>query len=107
MTSSNSFAVDAPSQPIVDINNPPRVNYKHQDFPKMMYHHENGRVLKVDDDKQMKAAAKRGFKDKPSPDFDYSKVNRAGIAAPADSGPKREEEMSAEELAALDEADGE
>ena len=108
----NSFTVDQPTTDgpaITDINNPPRKNYNPRDakneFPRMLYHHETGRVLKVENEKEQKAALKRGFDLKPSPDHDYSKVNRAGIAAKSTTGPKREEEMSAEELAALDEAD--
>ena len=105
----NSFTVDQPTVEIADINNPPRKNYNPHDpkneFPKMLYHHETGRVLNVANEKEQKAALKRGFDLRPSPDHDYSKVSRAGIAAKASSEPKREEEMSAEELAALDEAD--
>lgn len=107
----NHFTVDEPQQgqAITDINNPPRKPYSPHDpkneFPKMVYHHETGRVLTVTDEKQQKAALKRGFALKPSSDHDYSKVSRAGIAAKASNEPKREEEMSAEELAALDEAD--
>ena len=105
----NSFTVDKPEVTITDINNPPRTNYNPYDpkneFPKMLYHHETGRVLKVMNEKEQKAALKRNFELKPSPGHDYSKVSRAGIAAPADHGEKREEEMSAEELAALDEAE--
>jgi hypothetical protein len=111
----NHFTVDQPSTDvfITDINNPPRKNYNPHDpkneFPKMLYHHETGRVLEIkagpDAAKQQKAAEKRGFKLKPSPDFNYAKISRAGIAAAAVKGEKREEEMSAEELAALDEQD--
>jgi hypothetical protein len=61
--------------------------------------------LTVHNEKEQKAALKRDFTLKPSPNYDYSKVSRAGIAAKASNEPKREEEMSAEELAALDEAD--
>jgi hypothetical protein len=104
----NSFTVDKPAgPPITDINNPPHVNYNPHDpkneFPKMLYHHESGRVLNVANEKEQKAALKRGFDLKPSPHHDYSKVSRAGIAAPAEHSEKREEEMSAQELAALDE----
>lgn len=107
----NSFTVDEPQvgPAITDINNPPRRPYSPSDpkneFPKMLYHHETGRVLTVHNEKEQKAAMKRDFDLKPSPGHDYSKVNRAGIAAKASNEPKREEEMSAEELAALDEAD--
>jgi hypothetical protein len=107
----NHFTVDQPSTDvfITDINNPPRKNYNPHDaknqYPKMLYHHKTGRVLQVQNEKEEKASLKRGFEFKPSPDFDYSKVSRAGIAAKASNEPKREEEMSAEELAALDEQD--
>jgi hypothetical protein len=106
----NSFTVDQPvTQPVTDINNPPHKLYNphapENEFPKMLYHHESGRVLKVSDAREQKAALKHGFVLKPSPGHDYSKVSRAGIAAVADHGPKREEEMTGEELAALDEAD--
>jgi hypothetical protein len=108
----NHFSVDGPTTDgpvITDINNPPKKNYNpraaENEFPKMLYHHESGRVLKVENEKEQKAAIKRGFELKPSQDFDYGKINRAGIAAKASTEPKREDEMSAEELAALDEAD--
>ena len=103
----NSFTVDKPTVEITDINNPPHKNYNPYDpknqYPKMLYHHETGRVLQVANEKEEKAALKRKFELKPSPDHDYSKVSRAGVAPKADHGPKREEEMSAEELAQLDE----
>ena len=103
----NSFTVDKPEVEITDINNPPRRPYNPHDpkneFPKVLYHHESGRVLKVENEKEQKAAHKRGFELKPSPAHDYSKITRAGVAAVADHAPKREEEMSAEELAAMDE----
>jgi hypothetical protein len=110
-TVQNSFTVDTPTVEITDINNPPHRNYNphapENEFPKMLYHHESGRVLNVVNEKEQKAALKRGYDLKPSPDHDYSKVNRAGVAAKAVSEPKREDEMSAEELAALDESDEE
>ena len=107
----NHFTVDQPSNDvfITDINNPPRKAYNPRDpqnqYPKMLYHHGNGRVLKVANEKEEKAALKRDFKLAPSPDYDYSKVNQnSGIAAKAIHAP-REESRSAEELAALDEED--
>ena len=108
----NHFTVDGPTTDgpvITDINNPPHRNYNPQDpknqYPRMLYHHESGRVLTVQNEKEEKAALKRKFQLTPSPDHDYSKVNRAGIAAKASNEPKREEELSAAELAALDEQD--
>ena len=107
----NHFTVDQPSNDvfITDINNPPRKAYNPRDpqnqYPKMLYHHGNGRVLKVANEKEEKAALKRDFKLAPSPDYDYSKVNQnSGIAAKAIHAP-REESMSAEELAAMDDGD--
>jgi hypothetical protein len=128
-TITNTFTVDQPTNDaeISDLNNPPKKNYNPHDakneFPKMLYHHETGRVLQVgkaippsmmndsvgqeklrqQNDKEEKAAMKRGFKLKPSLDHDYSKISRAGIASPAGKAEKREEELSAEELAELDE----
>jgi hypothetical protein len=108
----NHFSVDQPTTDgpvITDINNPPHKNYNphapENQYPKMLYHHKIGRVLKVENEKEEKASLKRGFELTPSPDFDYFKINRAGIAAKASNEPKREEEMSAEELVALDEQD--
>ena len=103
----NSFTVDKPTAEVTDINNPPRRPYNphapENQYPKVLYHHETGRVLTVQNEKEHKAAHKRGFEVQPSPAHDYSKITRAGIAAVAEHAPKREEEMSAEELAAMDE----
>lgn len=95
----NTFAADQPpAATIVDINNPPTKRYVHQEFPKLVYHHESGHVLEVKDDRQYVAAAKRGFHDRPAADRDYSKV-RSGMVAPLkQDGPEREKPITAEEL---------
>lgn len=107
MKSQNSFTVDKPVV-ITDINNPPHKNYNPNDpkneFPKMVYHHGNGRVLTVHNKQEEAAVLKRGFDLKPSAGHDYSQL-RGGVAKPVTIEAKREEEMSAEELAALDEAE--
>ena len=88
----NSFAADYSTETVTDINNPKPVRYVHQEFPRLVYHHENGQVMQVADDKQLKAAEKKGFSVKPAADRDYSKVTNvivnpktetfaAGIAA--------------------------
>ena len=107
----NHFTVDQPSNDvfITDINHPPQKPYNPHDlknqYPKMVYHHGNGRVLTVASEKEEKAALKRGFDLKPSPDYDYSKINRnSGVAVKAAVRPP-EETMSAEQLAALDDED--
>lgn len=108
----NSFAVDhGAGETVLDINNPPRKNYNpnapENQFPRAVYHHETGRVLHVSNEKELKAALKRDFDLKPSAGRDYSKISAAGIAAPKTVAELREEEMSAEDLAALDEAENE
>lgn len=105
----NNFAVDQPAVPeITDINNPPRKNYNPFDpknrYPRMLYHHDTGRVLTVANEKEEKASVKRGYQLKPSPGHDYSNL-RGGIAPTKLNQPKAEEEMSAADLAALDESD--
>jgi len=105
----NSFAVDyGAGEHIIDINNPPRKNYNphapENQFPRALYHHETGRILHVENEKEMTAALKRNFELKPAPGRDYSKISMAGIAAEKTKHEPREEEMSAAELAALDEA---
>ena len=69
-----------------------------QDYPKMVYDHESGRVLIVHNKPQHTAAAKRGFKDEPSPTHDYSKVRSGSIAPIKEVGPEREKLVTAEEL---------
>ena len=99
----NTFAVDYQAgNTVVDINNPPQKRYVHQEFPKMLYDHESGRVLQVKDEKEMKAALKKGFQVKPAPDRDYSKVTRSGSVAPSKPEPP-EPILSDEDLLAADE----
>jgi hypothetical protein len=69
----------------------------------VVYHHESGRVLRVDDEKQHKAALKHGFKNEPSPSHDYSKM-RGDFAARKEVREVKPEEMSAKELLALEES---
>src|ERR1700690_3048415 len=70
----NSFAADYSTETVMDINNPKPVRYVHQEYPRLVYNHENGQVMQVADEKQLKSAEKKGFSVKPSPDRDYSKV---------------------------------
>lgn len=103
----NNFAVDKPAVEIADINHPPHRNYNPHDpkneFPKLLYHHASGRVLTVPGEKEQKAALRRGFDLRPSPNHDYSKLNRAGLAAA--HAAKSEAETQAGELAELGEAE--
>lgn len=64
----------------IDLSKPVTPHYRHQEFPKMVYHHEGGQVLEVADERQLKAAEKKGFQRKPAADRDYSKIQN-GIAA--------------------------
>jgi hypothetical protein len=57
-----------------DPNNPPKEPYKHQAFPQMVYNHKTGEVKKVSDEKELRAANQKGFKNSPSPLHDYSQI---------------------------------
>ena len=65
---------------IVDINKPniPRAPY--QEFPKTLYNHKTGHVVKVKDEKEEAKRKKQGFKNQPSPDHDYSQVQNSRAA---------------------------
>lgn len=56
------LAADGQKQPaIIDINNPPRVPYVHQEFPRMVYHHKDQKTLIVKNEKELAEAEKHGF----------------------------------------------
>lgn len=102
----NRFTVDDPIGQELDINNPKTKRYVHQEFPRVVYHHETGHVLEVADEKQLKAAQRRGFKLEPAADRDYSNL-KGSQAQPATAGAQSVPELSAEELAELEEAEEE
>lgn len=121
MAPTNSFAIDkldplvreellkqllatAPVGAVIDINNPKTKRYVHQEYPRLVYHHGSLKVVQVNDEKQLKAAQRQGFKLEPAPGADYSKI-QAGKAAVKTTGEAREEEISAEQLAELDAED--
>lgn len=103
----NEFAVDYQQGQTIDLSKPLKVPYNPHDpkneFPKLIYHHENGHVLQVADAKQEKAALRKGYQLQPSPHHDYSKA-RVGIAAPKKAAalPTAEELLSEEDEAALE-----
>jgi hypothetical protein len=104
----NHFAVDQMQE--FDPNKPPQRPYNPHDpknqFPRIVYHHDTGHVLQVEDEKQLKAATKRAYKLTPAPDRDYSKITSSGIAAKISAADVREEQqLSAADLAAIDEAE--
>jgi hypothetical protein len=109
----NSFAVDQPkfaAEPFIeDINNPPKRPYKHQEYPKTMYHHESGRVITIpagEDAPKLEAAAKKkGFKNEPSPSHDYSHI-RGGVASGQYNAPPNRE-LTAEQIAEMEDEDQE
>lgn len=106
-TPKNQFAVDYQTETVRDINNPPRKPYRHQEYPKMVYHHESGHVLQVDDKRQEQAAVRKGFQLKPSPVHDYSKVKMGRSVPLKPEAPDREAEMSAEELVEIEDGERE
>lgn len=83
-----------PDDSYIDINKPPQLPYRYQEFPKLTYNHETGAVLKVDDEKEAKAAEKRGFQAKPSTKYDYSRI-RNGFAVPHGTPEPKQEEPAA------------
>jgi hypothetical protein len=93
MDPENFFAASQPvTDTVVDINNPPRNrNYNphapENQFPKMLYHHDSGQVLVVKSAAEQKAAEKKGFQLKPSPNRDYSKVKHGSLALVKDTTP--------------------
>lgn len=96
----DSLLQQAPVGKEIDINNPPRQNYRHQEFPRLVYNHKTGSMLQVDDAAELKEAVKRGFKTEPAPNRDYSQVK--GTVASIAGKVRRTKELSAEELADLD-----
>lgn len=105
----NFFAADQPLAPqVIDINNPPVPRYgtpqnPRKQYPKMLYNHETGRVLVVQNAAQHKVAMeKHGFQEKPSPNHDYANARSGSIAPLKQEGPEREHVMTVEELEALE-----
>ena len=105
----NHFAVDYNTETIMDINKPPQKRYVHQDFPRFVYNHDSGQVLRVDDDRQLKAAQKKGFDLKPDTRRDYSTIGNvvldqrtnefsAGIAPMRAAASARQELQTAAQL---------
>ncbi len=60
----NSFASDY-SGAVTDINNPPKVRYVHQEFPKTMYNAKNGAAIVVKDEAEKQTKLKAGYQLKP------------------------------------------
>lgn len=73
-----------------DLNNPPREPYKHQEFPRVMYHHGKRTTRLAQDADEMQLALDAGWKKEP-----FS------------SEPDSEIELSAEELAEVAKLDAE
>jgi hypothetical protein len=102
----NNFAVDySQGDNVVDINNPPKKRYVHQEFPRMVYHHTSGHVLNVKNKRELALALKKGFDLQPSPDRDYSKVKSGFVAPMKEHGEPREAALSMEDEEALKAAD--
>lgn len=99
----NNFAVDYnPAGTVVDINNPPQKRYIHQEFPKMVYHHESGHMLEVKSAIELKLALKRGFNEKPASDRDYHLAKPGRVAPMKLATEPREVALSSEELVELE-----
>jgi len=88
----------------IDLSKPIVPPYRYQEYPKIMYRHEDGGVLRIENQAQEKAAVKRGFELTASDEYDYSKIHN-GRAQKKAVGPVREPAFSPEELEALDQED--
>lgn len=111
---SNVFSVDQPQQNenVIDLSKggPNVARYgspqnPRKEYPKMVYDHDSGRVLVVQNEAQHAAAKKRNFLDHPSPNHDYSKVRSGSIAPIKEEGPEREKLMTVEDLDAAEAAE--
>lgn len=63
----------APKNSFIDINNPPREAYRHQDYPKMQYH-ADGRIVKVSDEMEELDMNEQGFGSVVFPEYDYNSI---------------------------------
>ena len=106
----NQFAGSAPQETVVDINNPPHRNYNPYDpkneFPRMLYNHDTGKVLTVNSAKKEQiATTKHGFQREPAPDRNYHGA-RSGMMAPVKAVLEpREDELIAADLAEEEEGE--
>lgn len=104
----NFFAVDKPVSPqVIDINNPPVPRYgtpqnPKRAYPKIVYNHETGKVLTVQNAAQQEAAKRQGFENAPDPKRDYHNVRSGMTAQPKAEVEPREHVMTAEELEQLE-----
>lgn len=101
MAPTNSFAVDYKNS-TVDINNPPPKRYNpnapENQYPRYLYNHETGHVLRVKDLAEEQRAAARGFKREPAPNRDYH-LAQHGRVAPLTQAATREEPLTLDEEA--------
>ena len=50
-----------------DLNNPPKVPYTHQEFPKVVYHHAKQQMRKAQNPEDLEAAIAAGWSREPFP----------------------------------------
>lgn len=62
-------AINAPQAPPreFDLNNPPKVDYKHQEYPRMVYHAESRGTALVHSDEELASALEQGYSKEPFP----------------------------------------
>ena len=63
---------------VFDINNPPKVPYTHQAYPKLVYG-SKGEIKTADSPEMHKMLTEEGYQAKPLADYDYSEVSQ-GVA---------------------------
>lgn len=93
---------------VFDPNKPPKEQYRHLEFPKMLYGQDGklkGHVITVRSAEEEEAAIEKGYSADPHPDHDYSSINRNGMfAAERDQEAEPDEEDVAEAVKAVAEA---
>jgi hypothetical protein len=93
---------------VFDPNKPPKEQYRHKEFPKMLYGQEGklkGHVLTVNSAEEEEAATEKGYTSEPHPEHDYSSINRNGMmAAERDQEVEPDEEDADEAAEAVAEA---
>lgn len=50
-----------------DLNNPPRLPYKYQEYPRIVYHHADRKMRTVNSDEELELALEAGYEKEPYP----------------------------------------
>lgn len=79
----------------IDLNRPPVAPYVYREFPKLLYNHENGRVVEVNDAKSEARELKSGFRNEPSDRYDYTMIRNGKAPTLAEASAERDRQERA------------